>query len=178
MTGTFYEQPILNSPHEEPALHHALDEDGQPTDNPPIAGRRRSELITPVPKPRKRRNKPDLKQATLDWQSGDGISTDEQEYNPTPIINEIRSRVADWRRLPSQTDWGVTPATARLLQHWRHHDFQGIRPFFCQIEAVETAIWLTEVARKLKTHRHIWDHIQGANEQVFSRTPFSGSSLG
>ena len=166
MTGTFYEQPILNSPYEEPALHHALDEDGQPTDNPPIAGRRRSELITPVPKPRKRRKKPDPKQATLDWQSDDGISTDEQEYNPTPIINEIRSRVADWRRLPSQTDWGVTPATARLLQHWRHHDFHGIRPFFCQIEAVETAIWLTEVARKLKTHKHIWDHIQGANEQA------------
>ncbi|MCP4668901.1 MAG: DEAD/DEAH box helicase family protein [Deltaproteobacteria bacterium] len=166
MTGTFYEQPILNSPYEEPALHHALDEEGQPTDNPPIAGRRRSKLITPVPKPRKRRNKPDSKQATLDWQSGDGISTDEQDYNPESIINEIRSRVADWRRLPSQNDWGVTPATARLLQHWRHHDFQGIRPFFCQIEAVETVIWLTEVARKLKTHRHIWDHIQGANEQA------------
>ena len=66
MTGTFYEQPILNSPHEEPALHHALDEDGQPTDNPPIAGRRRSELITPVPKPKKRRNKPDPKQAERD----------------------------------------------------------------------------------------------------------------
>ncbi len=72
MTGTFYEQPILNSPYEEPALHHALDEEGQPTDNPPIAGRRRSELITPVPKPRKRRKKPDPKQATLDWQYGDG----------------------------------------------------------------------------------------------------------
>ena len=25
-------------------------------------------------------------------------------------------------------------------------EFQGVRPFFCQIEAVETAIWLTEVA--------------------------------
>ncbi|MES9874579.1 MAG: BPTD_3080 family restriction endonuclease [Candidatus Sedimenticola sp. 6PFRAG7] len=166
MTGTFYEQPILNSPYEEPALHHALDEEGQPTDNPPITGRRRSELITPVPKPKKRRNKPDPKQATLDLQSSDGISTDEQEYNPEPIINEIRSRVADWRRLPSQTDWGVTPATARLLQHWRHHEYQGIRPFFCQIEAVETAIWLTEVARKVKAHKHIWDHIQGANEQA------------
>ena len=166
MTETFYEQPILNSPYEEPKRHHALDEDGQPTDNPPIAGRRRSELITPVPKPRKRRKKADPKQAKMDLQSGDGISTEEQEYNPTPIINEIRSHVADWRRLPSQTDWGVTPATARLLKHWRHHDFQGIRPFFCQIEAVETVIWLTEVARTQKTHKRFWDHIQGANEQA------------
>ena len=166
MTGTFYEEPILNSPYEESARHHALDEDGQPTDNPPIAGRRRSELITPVPKPRKRRNKSDPKQVKMDLHSGDGISSDEQEYNPTPIINEIRFRVAGWRSLPSQTDWGVTPATARLLQHWRHHDFQGIRPFFCQIEAVETIIWLTEVARTQKTHKRFWDHIQGANEQA------------
>ena len=43
----------------------------------------------------------------------------------------------------------MTPETARLLQHWRSHQFQGIRPFFCQIEAVETAIWLAEVAPKL-----------------------------
>jgi hypothetical protein len=39
-----------------------------------------------------------------------------------------------------------TPETVRLIQHWRHHGFSGVRPFFCQIEAVETAIWLTEVA--------------------------------
>lgn len=45
----------------------------------------------------------------------------------------------------SEPHWGVTPETARLLQHWRHHDFAGIRPFFCQIEAVETVIWLREV---------------------------------
>jgi len=34
-----------------------------------------------------------------------------------------------------------------LLQHWRHHPFSGIRPFFCQVEAVETVIWLTEGVR-------------------------------
>ena len=102
----------------------------------------------------------------MDLHSDDGISSENQEYNPTPIINEIRSRVAAWRRLPSQTDWGVTPATARLLHHWRHHDFQGIRPFFCQIEAVETIIWLTEVARTPKQYKRFWEHIYGANEQA------------
>ena len=51
-----------------------------------------------------------------------------------------------WRSLPTPSQWQVTPETARLLQHWRHHKFSGIRPFFCQVEAVETAIWLTEVA--------------------------------
>lgn len=164
--GTFYDRPILNSPYDEPTLHHALDDEGQPTDQPPVSGRRRSELITPVPKPRKRRGNASAKQTSLDFPSADGISSEEQEYNPTPIINEIRSRVADWRKLPSQSDWGVTTATARLLKHWRHYDFQGIRPFFCQIEAVETIIWLTEVARTQKTHKRFWDHIQGANEQA------------
>ncbi len=166
MGAQFFQEPILNSPYEEPTRHHALDEDGQATDEPPVLGRRRSELITPVPKPRKRRGKADPKQIAMDLQSGDGISSQEQEYNPTPIINEIRSRVADWRRLPSQTDWGVTPTTARLLRHWRDYEFQGIRPFFCQIEAVETIIWLTEAARNQKTHKRFWNHILGANEQA------------
>ena len=40
----------------------------------------------------------------------------------------------------------VTPETARLLRHWRQHQFSGIRPFFCQVEAAEAVIWLTEVA--------------------------------
>ena len=55
-----------------------------------------------------------------------------------------------WRALPKPSEWQVTPETARLLQHWRHHKFTGIRPFFCQVEAVETAIWLTEVAPQSK----------------------------
>ncbi len=167
MVETFYKKPILNSPYAEPKRYHALDEDGQPTDLPPKDGRRRSELITPVPKPRKqKRKKTNTKQSTLDLYENDGISTEEQEYNPTPIINEIRSLVGSWRNLPSPNDWGVTPSTARLLQHWRHHDYQAIRPFFCQVEAIETIIWLTEVARNQKNYKKFWDHIQGANEQA------------
>jgi hypothetical protein len=53
--------------------------------------------------------------------------------------------VDQWRNLP-ESAWGVTPETARLLKHWRQYSFSDVRPFFCQIEAVETAIWLTEVA--------------------------------
>ena len=76
-----------------------------------------------------------------------GLTDTDQEYNPKPIINEIRSHVATWRDLPSDRDWGVTPVTARLLHHWRRTEVEGLRPFFCQVEAVETVIWLTEVAR-------------------------------
>ena len=54
MAASFFEQPILNNPYEAPRFHHALDAEGQPLDAPPIEGRRRSELWTPVPKPRKK----------------------------------------------------------------------------------------------------------------------------
>jgi type III restriction enzyme len=159
----FFEQPILNSPYEEPTRHHPLDAEGQPLDEPPRDGRRKSELITPVPKPRKRKGKTSKDQRSLDLHGDDGLSSEEQEYNPTPIINEIRSHVGTWRKL-APASWGVTPATARLLTYWRSH--QGVRPFFCQVEAVETVIWLTEVAKSKKQYSHIAEHILGANEQT------------
>ena len=163
MGQSFFDQPILNSPYEAPTRHHALDKDGQPLDLPPVEGRRRSEFITPVPKPRKR--KPRSEQQALDLDEiGDGV--EKQKYNPTPIINEMRSHVASWRALPSPADWSVTPTTARLLQHWRHHQFEMVRPFFCQLEAVETAIWLTEVARNQGRYAKFWEHIRGANEEA------------
>lgn len=165
MHSTFFKEPILNSPYEEPGRHHALDEEGQPTALPPIDGRRPSAHISPVPKPRKRRSKnTDEDQQTFGLYAADGISSEDQEYNPTPLINDIRSQLKLWRSISNPQDWGVTPATIRLLQHWRSHEFQSIKPFFCQIEAVETIIWLTEVAKKNKSYKRIWDHIKGANE--------------
>ena len=140
-----------------------MDAEGQPLDQPPVDGRRRSELITPVPKPRKQKKKAGAGQTSFVLSDPQGLSSTEQEYNPTPIINEIRSHVATWRSVPNPGDWGVTPATATLINHWRHNNFQGVRPFFCQVEAVETIIWLTEVARKEKRYKHIWAHVEGAN---------------
>lgn len=160
MPETFFEQPILNSPYEVPRLHHALDSEGQPLDLPPVEGRRRSEFITPVPKPRKKKAR--AQQQSLDLDE----VVEAQKYNPTPIINEIRTHVASWRSLPNQADWGVTPITARLLNHWRRSDFETVRPFFCQVEAVETIIWLTEVARTQKQYAKFWEHIRGANEEA------------
>src|SRR5215203_6143784 len=130
------------------------------SDPEPAQGAHR--LITPVPKPRKRKGK----QPLLDLGDAAGLSSIEQEYNPTPIINEVRSHVATWRQLPNAADWGVTPTTARLLTHWRSHQFESVRPFFCQIEAVETIVWLTEVARRERRYAKFWEHLKGANEQA------------
>lgn len=72
-----------------------------------------------------------------------------------------------WRALPNTNDWRVSPETARLLQHWRHHKFSSIRPFFCQIEAVETAIWLTEVAPQVgKAGEGVLEHLVNANNDA------------
>ncbi len=69
-----------------------------------------------------------------------------------------------WRRLSNPSDWLVTPETARLLQYWRYHKFNSVRPFFCQVEAVETAIWLTEVAPKgTKAMKGFVQHIEQAS---------------
>jgi type III restriction enzyme len=165
MSEAFFERPILNSPYEHPRQHWELDDDGQPT-NRIIETRRRSDLITPVPKPKKRRQNR-AGQSQMVFGDDAGLSSEEQEYNPTPIINEVRTYVATWRNLPNPDQWLVTPETARLLTHWRHHHFEGIRPFFCQIEAIETAIWLTEVAPKLGPRvAKFWAHIEGGNEQA------------
>ena len=142
MENRFFEQPILNSPYEYPKRHWELDHEGRPTHK--IIDQRRSvEFITPIPKPKKRKKrakKTDQEQTQIDFGTDQGLSTAEQRYDPTPIINRLRREVDMWRRIPNPKDWRVTPETVRLLQHWRHHKFSDIRPFFCQVEAVETAI--------------------------------------
>ena len=162
MTDQFFEKPILNAPYAYPARHWELDASGQPT-NRIIENRRRAEFITPIPKPKKRRG--EAQQRELVFDEGKGLSSEEQQYDPTGHINELRRRVDRWRELPNAADWKVTPETARLLQHWRHHPFNNIRPFFCQVEAIEAAIWLTEVAPKLgKEGRTFLEQLDAANQ--------------
>jgi type III restriction enzyme len=75
--------------------------------------------------------------------------------------------VDQWRTWPNPNDWKVTPETARLLEHWRYHRFSNIRPFFCRVEAVETVIWLTEVAPKAgKTGKRFLEHLANANSDA------------
>ena len=144
MNNRFFENPILNSPYAYPSRHWELDGDGQPTQKI-VERRRRAELISPIPKPRKRGGK--AEQERLVFDEGKDLSTREQQYERhAEIINGVRREVDAWRRRPDPSRWRVTPETARLLRHWRHHRFGDLRPFFCQVEAVETVIWLTEVA--------------------------------
>ncbi len=151
--SSFYERPILNSPYRAPELHHPLDPNGQPLEGEPKQGRRPSRFIVPVPASRK---KASANQASLDLET----------YTENALINEIRGYIERWRSLRNPADWGVTAVSQRLLEHWRHHEFVGPRPFFCQVEVVETIIWLTEVAPKRTTTKGLLDQIAKANEEA------------
>ena len=156
---SFFTQPIINSPYEYPSRHWELDAQGQPT-NRFIDRRRRAEFVTPVPKPQKGASN----QMEFEFKDSARVSTEKQKYDPIPIINELRAQVDQWRELPNTRDWNVTPETARLLQHWRSHRYGGIRPFFCQVEAIETLIWLTEVAPRFgRRGKAFLDHLDKAN---------------
>jgi type III restriction enzyme len=165
MSNPFFEKPILNSPYHYPARHWELDASGQPTQQI-ISSRRQAEFVTPIPKPKKQKG--GAKQTALLFDDGPpGLSTQDQQYAHTAFINGVRSEVDKWRSLPNPRDWRVTPETARLLQHWRSHPFSAIRPFFCQVEAAETAIWLTEVAPQLgKAGKAFVEHLADANREA------------
>lgn len=164
MDNRFFEQPVLNSPYNYPKFHWELDEHHQPTQKI-MEKRRPAEFITPIPKPRKQKGESEQRKILFD--EGKGLSTKEQQYDPTSIINELRFHVDTWRRLPDPKDWQVTPETVRLLHHWRHYQFNNIRPFFCQVEAVETVIWLTEVAPKMgKTGKMFIEYLADANNDA------------
>ena len=163
MNHPFFDQPILNSPYKYPSRHWELDADRQPT-NQILEHRRQVSFITPIPKPKKRR---DVQREMVFETAAKELEAGTQQYDLTEFINDVRRRVDRWRELPDPGQWRVTPETARLLKHWRSHRFSDIRPFFCQVEAVETAIWLTEVAPALgREGRQFLEQIDAASGQA------------
>ncbi len=167
MDNSFFERPILNSPYDYPSKHWELDESGQPT-HKTVDRRRSAEFITPIPKTQRQRSAV-AEQAPLLFDEGKGLSSEDQQYDHMAVINGVREEVDRWRALPDPAQWQVTPETVRLLQHWRSDSFSGIRPFFCQVEAVETAIWLSEVApRAGKAGSKFVEHLKKANEAASS----------
>ena len=116
----FFDHPILNSPYEHHKRHWELDKEGQPTQQI-VETRRRAEFITPVPKPKKSQKK-GADQQHLVFNEGKGLSSEEQQYDPTPIINEVRSHVNAWRVLVPESLAGDPrndpPPTALAVAAW------------------------------------------------------------
>lgn len=166
MSTEFFERPILNSPYEEPQRHWALNSDGQPTQL--INDFRRSaDFVTPIPKAKISAKKKDaVGQIAVNLDEGSGVSTADQQYGKTAeIIRAVRQEVGEWRKQPTSL-WGVTPETARLLEYWRGGDFTNERPFFCQVEAAETTIWLAEVAPNTARGKPILAQLKAANDEA------------
>jgi type III restriction enzyme len=132
MREVVVEDPVINSPFAEPARHFRFDDEGITSETVP--GRRVSSYFMPIPKAKKQGK--GGKQLVFDseW-TGDRIEENK-------FINQIRERVGLWRKGGYVN---VTRTTRRLLDHWTDSE-RDRRLFFCQIEALETAIYITEVA--------------------------------
>ncbi len=131
MPPVVIENPILNSAFKEPKRHFRFSDDGI-TDEI-VEARRISSYFIPIPKPKKKGKQLAFE---TEWT--------EDRIRENETINKIRERVNRWR---SGGYIGVTRTTARLLEHWQHPGRER-RLFFCQIEALETAIYITEVASR------------------------------
>ena len=113
-------QLIINSPYEEPAEHWQYDRKTRLFDLAP--GRRPAGYVVPSP----------------DSQAYD----DPGIMSEIPLVNAIRPRVKAWRDAGFP---GASTVTRRLLRHWTDpEEFETRRFFFCQLEAVETLVWLHE----------------------------------
>ena len=132
MPQVVIENPVINSPFREPVWHFQFGDEG--ITNEIVSGRRVSSYFIPIAPPKKKGKK----QLAFDTE----WTKDRIEENK--LVNQIRSRVKLWREGGYV---GITPVTARLLDYWTNPDREK-KLFFCQIEALETAIYLTEVARK------------------------------
>ena len=123
MADAVIDNPILNSPFEEPRRHFRFDDAGITSDV--LEERRVSAYFMPIPAARKRSQM----HFETEW------TKDRIEENR--FINRVRERVGIWRK----GGWpGITPTTRRRLEHWTAEDRER-RLFFCQVEAAETAIW-------------------------------------
>lgn len=147
MPQAVIENPVINSPFEEPKRHFRFDEEGITSEI--VEGRRISSYFVPIAQPRKKG-----KQLYFDTE----WTQDRIEENK--FVNQIRERVAMWR---SGGYVGTTPTTSKLLKYWCNPERER-KLFFCQIEAIETAIYITEVTKK---YGDAWieNQLRESNEQ-------------
>ena len=132
MADVIIKNPVINSPFTEPTRHFEFGERGI-TGRIIDGSRRESSYFVPIPQGRRQSAQLSLE---AEW-TRDRLRANE-------LVNRIRERVAVWRR---GGHVGVTATTSRLLGYWTDPG-RDKKLFFCQIEAVETAIYLAEVAGK------------------------------
>ena len=122
MVRTTIDRLIINSPYEEPKHYWRYDPASKRFEL--AEGRRPAGYVVATP--------------------GSKAFDDPGLFVEIPLVNQIRPRLKAWREKGYP---GVTSLTKRLLEHWQDPEcFDRRRFFFCQLEAIETLIWLTEAA--------------------------------
>lgn len=120
------DQLIINSPYEEPAQYWSYDRETRSFIQK--EGRRPAGYIIAS--------------------EGSKSFDDPGIFVEIPMVNRIRPRIKAWREAGYP---GVTGITKRLLEHWQNKEEREYRRFFfCQLEAIETLIWLTEASQAEK----------------------------
>ena len=149
MAQVTIENPVINSLLEETRRHFRFTEDGVMDEI--VDGHRISEYFVPIPRTKKKSSK-QLSFKT-EWTS--------DRLQENQFTNWVWERVKKRRKGCYQ---GITHVSAQLIEYWNK---PGREPklFFCQIEALETVIYVTEAAGKYgDTLREI--AIQRANTEA------------
>lgn len=145
--------PILNDPYKVPAQYYATNIDGTlDYDDVRIGRRPFSPDIAALP------DKPSGQSSVFD------ISDDPESYIHE-LVNLIREQVTDWRK---QSYPHTTRVSRDLLFFWFLNAERSVTKnlFFAQREAIETAIWLNEVAEKSNVGTNILERIERNQEEV------------
>jgi len=147
------DNPILNSPYDEPKLHYDTDSEGSLDYNIICNGRRVFKPDSAVIPTRQTGQK-----EVFEW------NEDAEEYG-THLINLCRSEIGKWR---AEKYPNTTRVTRELLNFWFLNPERLVtqKLFFAQQEAVETAIWLNEVAEKSNPGQHILNLLRTGQQSV------------
>ncbi len=147
------DNPILNSPYVEPLLHYDTDSEGSLDYNRICKGRRIFKQDAAVIPSRQKGQK-----EIFEWNEDAG------EYL-THIINLCRKEIGLWRTANYPN---TTRVTKELLTFWFNNPERLVtkKLFFAQQEAVETAIWINEVAEKSNAGQHILNLLRNGQQTV------------
>ena len=146
------QNPILNNPYEAPEWHYATNQAGELDYSRPVKGRR---VFTPEIQsiPVRQGSQSEL------LELNELAAADYGNH----IVNLLRREVATWRQAKYPQ---TTRITRELLHFWFLNSERDmtLSLFFAQREAIETAIWLNEVAEKSNVGQHILRQLQQAQK--------------
>ena len=145
------DNPILNNPYREPKLYYDTDRDGNLDYGNVCQGRRIFKLDSAVMPNRQTGQK-----GVFEW------NDDAAEY-VTHLINLCRKEVGLWRAADYP---GTTRVSKELLAFWFANPERLVtkKLFFAQQEAVETAVWLNEVAENSNPGQHILNLLRSGHQ--------------